>query len=342
MTTEKKTPAASTPPANALKPRKKNKISRRENNWHGWVFIAPYALIFSIFILVPVVLAVILSFTNFNAIEFPSWVGFLNYITLLTSDAEFMKFVLPNTVIYAVIVGIGGYVLSFILAWALCNLSKIPRTVCALILYSPSMTTGVAMTVLWKVIFSGDQAGLLNSWLMELGIITEPIIWLTDSRFLLPIVIIIGLWSSMGIGFLSMIAGILNTDETLYEASAIDGVSNRFQEMFYVTIPQMKPQMLFAAVMAIVGAFQNGAISALLVGNPSPGYASQLLVNHIEDYGFLRYEMGYAAAVSVVLLLIVQLFSKGANALLTEKDPYGKKGGKVNGVQRETDQSEEV
>ena len=99
MTTEKKTPAASTPPANALKPRKKNKISRRENNWHGWVFIAPYALIFSIFILVPVVLAVILSFTNFNAIEFPSWVGFLNYITLLTSDAEFMKFVLPNTVI---------------------------------------------------------------------------------------------------------------------------------------------------------------------------------------------------------------------------------------------------
>lgn len=330
-----------TPPKNALKGRK-NKISRRENNWHGWVFIAPYALIFSIFILIPVILAVILSFTNFDAIQFPKWVGFLNYITLLTSDAEFMKYVLPNTVIYAVVVGIGGYILSFILAWALCNLSKGPRTIFALILYSPSMTTGVAMTVLWKVIFSGDQAGLLNSWLMELGVITEPIIWLIDARFLLPIVIIIGLWSSMGIGFLSMIAGILNTDETLYEASAIDGVSNRFQEMIYITIPQMKPQMLFAAVMAIVGAFQNGAMSALLVGNPSPGYASQLLVNHIEDYGFLRYEMGYAAAVSVVLLLIVQLFSKGANALLTEKDPYGKKGGKPSGVQGKKDQSEEV
>ncbi len=336
-----KTVETSTPPKSALKPRK-NKISRRENNWHGWLFIAPYALIFSIFILIPVILAVILSFTNFNAIEFPKWVSFLNYITLLTSDAEFMKYVLPNTVIYAVVVGIGGYVLSFILAWALCNLSKLPRTIFALILYSPSMTTGVAMTVLWKVIFSGDQAGLLNSWLMELGIITEPIIWLTDSRFLLPIVIIIGLWSSMGIGFLSMIAGILNTDESLYEASAIDGVSNRFQEMIYITIPQMKPQMLFAAVMAIVGAFQNGAISALLVGNPSPGYASQLLVNHIEDYGFLRYEMGYAAAISVVLLLIVQLFSKGVNALLTEKDPYGKKGGKPSGVQGEEDQSEEI
>lgn len=327
------------PPQNALK-RKKNKISRRENNWHGWVFIGPYALIFSIFILVPVILAVILSFTNFNAIEFPEWVGFLNYITLLTSDDIFMKYVLPNTVIYAVIVGIGGYVLSFVLAWALCNLSKVPRTIFALILYSPSMTTGVAMTALWKVIFSGDQSGILNSWLMELGVINEPIIWLIDTRFLLPIVIIIGLWSSMGIGFLSMIAGILNTDETLYEASAIDGISNRFQEMIYITIPQMKPQMLFAAVMAIVGAFQNGMISSLLVGNPSPGYASQLLVNHIEDYGFLRYEMGYAAAVSVVLLLIVQLFSKAANVLLTDKDPYGK-GGK-HGVQRKADQSEEV
>jgi len=145
----------------------------------------------------------------------------------------------------------------------------------------------------------------------------------------------------MGIGFLSMIAGILNTDETLYEAAAIDGINNRFQEMLYITIPQMKPQMLFAAVMAIVNAFQNGMISSLLVGNPSPGYASQLLVNHIEDYGFLRYEMGYAAAVSVVLLLIVQLFSKVANGLLTEKDPYGKKGGK-HGLQGKEDQSEEV
>ena len=176
------------------------------------------------------------------------------------------------------------------------------------------------MTVLWKVIFSGDQTGLLNSWLMSLGIIDEPIIWLINADYVLPIVIVIGLWSSMGIGFLSMIAGILNSDESLYEAAAIDGVQNRFQEMIYITIPQMKPQMLFAAVMAIVNAFQNGAVSAMLVGNPSPGYASQLIVNHIEDYGFLRYEMGYAAAVSVALLLIVQIFSKAANALLTEKD----------------------
>jgi len=293
---------------------------RERSNLSGYLFTAPYALIFLVFILVPVLLAVILSFTNFNAIEWPEWVGFLNYITILTSDEVFMQYVLPNTVIYAVVVGIGGYILSFLLAWMLCNLTRGVRTVLALIIYSPSLTAGVAMTVLWKVIFSGDQTGLLNSWLMSLGIIDEPIVWLVNTSYLLPIVIIIGLWSSMGIGFLAMIAGIANSDESLYEAGAIDGISNRFQEMIYITIPQMKPQMLFAAVMAVVNAFQNGMISALLTGNPSPGYAAQLIVNHIEDYGFLRYEMGYAATVSVVLLLIVQIFSRAANRLLTEKD----------------------
>ena len=304
----------------AVVSKKPNKIAKRNNNKNGYLFMAPYAIVFVIFILIPVVLAVILSFTNFNAIEFPSPVGFLNYITLITSDEVFMQYVLPNTVVYAVVVGIGGYVLSFILAWALCNLTKLPRTIFALILYSPSMTTGVAMTVLWKVIFSGDQTGLLNSWLINLGIITDPIIWLVNTNYLLPIVIIIGLWSSMGIGFLSMIAGILNSDESLYEAAAIDGVRNRFQEMIYITSPQMKPQMLFAAVMSIVGAFQNGMISTLLTGNPSPGYAAQLIVNHIEDYGYIRYEMGYASAKSVILLLFIYIISKVVRKVLASKD----------------------
>ena len=297
---------------------KRTKISRREgSNKAGYLFVLPYALLFTIFILTPVLLAIVLSFTNFNAIQFPKLVGFLNYINLITADETFMQFVLPNTVKYALIVGVGGYMLAFLLAWALANLPKVPRTIFALILYSPSMTTGIAMTVLWKIIFTGDQTGYLNSWLMDIGVINEPIIWLVNTNYLLPIVIIIGLWSSMGVGFLAILAGILNTDESLYEAAAIDGVKNRFQEMFYVTIPSMKPQMLFAAVMQIVGAFQNGQIASLLAGNPTPGYAAQLIVNHIEDYGFIRYEMGYAAAVSV-LLLIVQIFSTISKRLFGE------------------------
>lgn len=299
---------------------KKSKVGRRANNKAGYLFVFPYALLFVIFILAPVVMALILSFTNFNAIQWPKFVGFLNYINLITSDDVFMQYVLPNTVKYALIVGVGGYVLSFLLAWALANMTKVPRTIFALILYSPSMTTGVAMTVLWKIMFTGDQTGYINSWLMDLGIINEPIVWLVNTDYLLPIIIIIGLWSSMGVGFLAILAGLLNVDESLYEAAAIDGVKNRFQEMIYVTIPSMKPQMLFAAVMQIVGAFQNGTISTLLAGNPTPGYAGQLIVNHIEDYGFIRYEMGYAAAVSVALLLIVQIFSTISGRLFGEKD----------------------
>lgn len=301
--------------------KKKTRIGSRENsNKAGYLFILPYAVLFTIFILTPVVLAIVLSFTNFDTIQFPGFVGFLNYVNLITGDEVFMQYVLPNTIKYALVVGVGGYVLAFLLAWALANIPNPLRTIFALILYSPTMTTGVAMTVLWKIIFTGDQTGYLNSWLMDLGVITEPIIWLTNANYLLPIVIIIGLWSSMGVGFLAILAGILNTDESLYEAAAIDGVKNRFQEMIYVTVPSMRPQMLFAAVMQIVGAFQNGQIASLLAGNPTPGYSAQLIVNHIEDYGFIRYEMGYAAAVSVALLLIVQVFSVISTKLFGEQD----------------------
>jgi multiple sugar transport system permease protein len=284
-----------------------------------YLFMLPYILLFLVFIVIPVGFAILLSATNFNTIEIPSFVGFLNYINLLTQDDIFMQYVLPNTVLFAVIVGPGGYILSFLLAWALAQLTKVPRTILALIIYSPSMTSGVAMAVVWKILFSGNQSGYVNSLLMNLGVITEPIIWLQDTRFIMLIMIIVALWSSMGVGFLAMLAGVLNIDESLYEAGAIDGIKNRFQELIHITIPSMKPQMLFGAVMAIVNTFSTGIIGVQLTGaNPTPGYAGQLIVNHIEDYGFLRFEMGYAAAISVVLLLIIYMFSSISKKLFRE------------------------
>ena len=292
---------------------------RENGNRAAYGFLAPYLLLFTTFIIIPMIIAVGLSFTSFDTIQTPTFRGFLNYINLLTQDEIFMKNVLPNTVVYALIVGPGGYILSFLVAWALAQLTSVPRTILAIIFYSPSMTGTVAMTVLWKIIFSGDQMGYINNWLMNLGVIDEPIVWLTSADYLLPIMIIVALWSSMGVGFLAMLAGILNADEELYEAAAIDGVKNRFQEMIYITVPTMKPQMLFGAIMAITGAFQNGVIGVQLSGaNPTPNYAGQLIVNHIEDYGFIRYEMGYAAAVSVVLLLMVYVFSKVFGKLFRE------------------------
>ncbi|MCB8978508.1 MAG: sugar ABC transporter permease [Ardenticatenaceae bacterium] len=287
----------------------------------AYAFLSAYGLMFTIFIIVPVLVAIFLSFTFFDTIQTPSFIGLKNYIALLTADDIFMRYVLPNTIKFAVLVGPGGYVLSFMLAWMLAQLPKVPRTIFALILYSPSMTTGVAMAVVWKTLFSGDQNGYLNSFLLGLNAIQEPIQWLQSPQYLMTIMIVVTLWSSMGVGFLAMLAGILEINPELYEVGSLDGISNRFQEIIHITIPSMKPQMLFGAVMAIVGTFQAGAIGVTLSGaNPTPQYAGQLIVNHIEDYGFLRYEMGYAAAVSVVLLLMVLFFSRVANRLFVSDD----------------------
>lgn len=282
-------------------------------------FLLPYLILFITFIVIPVVAACVLSFTNYDAVQAPKWAGFLNYINLLTQDEIFMQYVLPNTCVFAFVVGPIGYMLSFLLAWMLAQISKGPRTILALLIYSPSMTSGVAMAVVWKIIFAGDQMGYVNALLMNLGIINEPMLFTTDARFLLPIMIVVSLWSSMGVGFLAILAGILNINPEYYEAAAIDGLRNRFQEIFYITIPQMKPQMMFAAVMAVVNTFSAGAIGVQLSGsNPTPAYAGQLIVNHIEDYGFIRYEMGYASAISVALLAFVYLISKVAGRVFRE------------------------
>ena len=286
-----------------------------------WLLLAPFLILFAIFILLPVLAAVGLSFTYFNTVQTPSFAGLQNYISLMTKDPIFLQKVLPNTFKFAVIVGPGGFILSFFMAWLLAQLTRGPRTVLAVILYSPSMIGGVTMSVVWKVIFSSDQAGYLNSMLLSLGAINEPIKWLQSEKFLMPIMILVSLWSSMGVGFLAMLSGVINGDREIYEAAYIDGVSNRFQEIMYITIPTMKPQMLFGAVMAIVNTFQSAGVGVALSGaNPTPGYAGQLIVTHIDDYGFIRYEMGYAAAVSVVLLVGIYLLTKGANKVLGSKD----------------------
>ena len=245
----------------------------RRMNHPAW-FFTPYVVLFTTFIIIPVVIAIVLSFTYFNTIQTPDLIGLKNYIELLTRDEVFMQYVLPNTFKFAFIVGPVGYMLSFILAWMLAQIPHKSRTVLAIILYSPSMTAGIAMGVIWTVLFSGDSTGYLNSILLNIGLIEEPIQFLTSPDYLMTIMIVVSLWGSMGVGFLAMLAGILNIDPSLYEAAYVDGLRNRWQEIFYITIPSMKPQMIFGAVMAVVGTFQVGAIGVQLSGaNPTPQYA---------------------------------------------------------------------
>ena len=298
-----------------------NRIGTVRSKISVFIMILPYLLSFFVFIVLPVVLAIILSFTDFNSMTFPHFVGLNNYINLFTTDNVFMQKILPNTILFAFVCGPVGYILSFLLAWMLAQIPKLPRTILALAIYSPSLTAGVAMQVVWVAIFSGDTNGYLNAFLLNNGFINEAIQWLQSEQYLMPIMIIVTIWSSMGIGFLAMLSGILNIDSELYEAAYVDGLKNRFQEIIYVTIPSMKPQLLFGAVMAVVSTFQAGAIGVQLSGsNPTPNYAGSLIVNHIEDYGYIRYEMGYASAISVILLLFIYLISKVVRKVLASKD----------------------
>lgn len=298
---------------------KQDNIKKKPFNT-AYLFVLPYFTVFFTFVVVLIVISIILSLTYFDTINFPTFVGIRNYINLFTQDTDFMQYALPTTIKYALIIGPGGYMISFFMAWLLAQVSHKLRTVLAIILYSPSLTSGVLMAVIWKVMFSGDTRGYLNYFLLNMGIINEPVQWLQDTRMIFGIMIFVGIWSSMSVGFLAMLSGILNVDKDLYEAAYLDGMKNRWQEIFYITIPSMKPQMLFGAVMAVVGTFNAAGLAAALSGSiPPPQLAGWLIVDHMNDYGFGRFEMGYASAMSVVLLGMVMVFYGVATKLFGER-----------------------
>lgn len=287
----------------------------------SYLFILPYAIIFTVFVVLLILISILLSFSYYDGVNFPRFIGLDNYIALFTQDLDFMQSALPNTIEYALIVGPVGYLLAFFLAWVLAQLPRKFRNVAAIILYSPSLTGGVLISVVWKALFSGDSRGYINYLLLEWGIINKPLQFLQDTATIFWIMVVVGLWSSMGIGFLAMLSGILNTDRSLYEAAYVDGMKNRFQEIFYITIPSMKPQMMFGAVMAIVSTFNSAGLAATLTGSsPTPQLAGWLISDHMNDYAFSRMEMGYASSLSVVLLMIVLVFYFLANNLFKTKE----------------------
>lgn len=286
----------------------------------SYLFIAPFFAAFIVFIVVPIAAGVMLSFTYFNAIEFPSWVGWLNFQNLFSQDIIFLQYVLPNSFKFALFVGPIGYACAFLLAWFIAQLPGTLRMWYALAMYAPSLTGGVAIAVVWQVAFTGDRTGYINSLLLKLGLIEKPILFLADKDYLLNIMILVSIWGSMGIGFLALLAGILNVDKQLYEAGKIDGISSRLQEIWYITIPSMKPQMMFAAVLSIVNTLKSGGVGTAMAGNPTPNYAGQLVISHIDDYGFIRFELGYASAISIVLLVIMLLLNRLLRALFSLKE----------------------
>ncbi len=265
-----------------------------------YVLMAPYLILFTAFVVIPVVIAIIFSFTSFNILEPPEFVGLKNYFRLFINDEIFLTGI-KNTMIFAVITGPGGYLLALLFAWLINDLPRGLRVVFTIVFYAPSISGG--MTIVWTYLFAADAKGFLNSWMMQLGLINEPISWLTDERYMMGIMILIILWMSLGTTFLSFIAGLQGVDRQYYEAAAIDGIKNRWQELWYITLPLMKPQLMFGAVMSITSAFGVGDIITQIMGYPSASYAVHTVMNHLTDYGTIRYEMGYACAIATLLFI---------------------------------------
>lgn len=289
-------------------------------NKSNYLLLAPYFILFTLFTIIPVGASLVLGFTYFNMLNIPKFIGLSNYVSIFLNDDVFLL-AIKNTIIFAFITGPISYILCFILAWFINDLPRFLRTAMTLIFYAPSLSGNLYL--IWQFIFSDDQYGMVNSILMTAGgtgLIQDPIKWFTDEKYIMLTLIIVQLWLSLGAGFLALGAGFKTVDRTIYEAGVMDGIKNRFQELIYITVPSMKRQMLFAAVMQISSSFAVGNISIQLAGFPSTNYAGHTIMTHIYDYGTVRYDMGYACAVSTILLIIMLLTNKLITTLLMEKD----------------------
>ncbi|WFR58222.1 sugar ABC transporter permease [Anaerocolumna sp. AGMB13025] len=271
---------------------------------YKYLLIAPFAIVFMFFTLIPVIISIILSFTSFNMVEAPSFSGLTNYVNLLVRDDIFLIAV-KNTLLFALITGPISYMLCFLVAWMINELPPLPRSILTLVFYAPSISGNAYM--IWKLIFSSDTYGWANAWLMKLGIVSSRILWLDTAKYVMPILIGVQLWLSLGVSFLAFIAGLQNVDKSWYEAAAVEGVKNRWQELWYITLPSMKPQLMFGAVMQITSSLSVSQISIDLAGFPSVEYSGHTILTHLHDYGNVRYELGYACTIAVVLFFIMLL-----------------------------------
>ncbi len=275
-----------------------------KKNKHNYILMAPYVILFLTFTVIPVFMSLGISFTYFNLLESPRFIGLDNYTKLIFDDDIFI-IALKNTLILAVVTGPVSYLLAFVFAWLINELKPKLRAFMTLVFYAPSISGNAFL--IWLLIFSGDVHGYANALLIKFGFIDNPILWLKDPDYMLGVIIIVQLWLSLGVSFLAFIAGLQSVDKTLYEAGAIDGIRNRWQELWHITLPSMKPQLLFGAVMQITTSLAIAQVSMQLVGFPSIQYAGHTIVTHLIDYGSTRFDLGYASAIATILFLIMMI-----------------------------------
>lgn len=302
--------------------RKMSRKERLDYTWHDmkrnymcYLMLLPFMLLFLVFTVIPVIMSLPMGFTDFDMASAPKFVGLQNFYTLFLADDVFIQSI-RTTLIFAIFTGPLSYAMSFLLAWLINELHPTLKTLFTLIFYAPSMAGNIYFV--WQLIFSGDQYGYLNAFLMELGFTSSAIQWLTDGNYVLGCVIVVQLWVSMGAGFLAMRAGFQGIDKSMYEAGAIEGIKSRWQELIYITIPSMGPSLMFAAVMQIVSSFTVDIVGRTLAGFPSTDYKVHTIMTHAYDYGWGRYEMGYSAAICFVLFIAMLVCNNLISKLLSK------------------------
>lgn len=279
----------------------KNNLSKLQKHKVSVLFSLPFMLLFTVFTVIPVLAAVVLSFTRYNVLEKPVFIGVDNYLRLFLKDDVFML-ALKNTLLFSFISAPLSMIACLLGAWMINDFSPWIRAILTFVFYAPSLSGGAVG--IWKLVLSGDSYGFLNSFLMQWGLISEPIQWLSDTKYMFGILLIVTLWGSLGTGFLSYVAAFRSVDKSLLEAASIDGIKNRIQELWYITVPVLRPQMMFSALISITGAFGVGVLSATLFGNPSPNYAAHTIVLHMEDYANVRFDLGIACAIATLLFVL--------------------------------------
>ena len=274
----------------------KNRLQRRWNFW-GYLFILPNFIGFVLFMLVPIIMALVFSFTNYDVISTMDFIGFENYIDLFTDDQFLIS--LRNTLWYCVLTVPSGVVLALLMA-VLLNRQLKGMAIFRTLVFIPVITSMVAVSLVWSMLYE-DNSGLLNILLGYLGL--GPVHWLTDTNMAMISIAIMSVWKGLGYNMTIFLAGLQGVPGELYEAATIDG-ANSVQKFFKITVPMIGPTTYFVTLMALIGSLQVFDQVNIMTGG-GPVDATKTVAFYLYQYGFQFYKMGYACAAAYVLSAIL-------------------------------------
>ena len=283
---------------------KKSFFTRLNEAKWSYIFVAPAVLLFFIFVVGPLITSFYWSFTEYDAIHAPKWVGLDNYKNIFFNDPRFWKSI-RNTIFYTLGVIPPVVVLSLLLAIAVDQQIRF-KNFFKVIYFIPSVTSVIALSVIWKWLFAGEKYGLINHILIRVGL--QPVDWLMSPVWTLPAIMIMSIWAGLGYNMILFLAGLQTIPKTVYEAADIDG-ANVFDKFWHITLPLLKPFTVFVVIIGFITSFQ--VFERIYIMTQSEfGIGGVLdsaltVVAYLYDMGFRKFKMGYASALGYIIFVVV-------------------------------------